>query len=189
MDWKLNPVIFQRTAIGPNRGGSVCVQDHKAVSRLLQLAARSICISNRCIPPRLVTSEGLCEPLLGPDRQSPITGPSTASPCDIAGPGVENPAMVPSTLRDAIRIPTANTGDNPGSNQSDSTDDHPPQLAVWPISGKYIEMESFRRKLCHYYSSQDVSKLTNLMTHSSANGTAGVLNGVQIPFLDLLVRL
>ena len=60
-----------------------------------------------------------------------------------------------------------------------------PQLAVWPISGKGTEVKSFRRKLQHYSSNQQESRLIDLTTHSSESGIASVIEGVQIPFADL----
>ena len=60
-----------------------------------------------------------------------------------------------------------------------------PQLAVWHISGKGTEVKSFRRKLQHYSSNQQESRLIDLTTHSSESGIAGVIERVQIPFADL----
>ena len=60
-----------------------------------------------------------------------------------------------------------------------------PQLAVWHISGISSEVKTFQKKLQHSSSSHGGLKQTSHMTHSLANGTAGVLNGVLIHFLDL----
>ena len=60
-----------------------------------------------------------------------------------------------------------------------------PPLAVWPISGKSIEVTSFRRKLQHYYSSREDSKRTSHMTPCLTSGIAGVIDGIQIPFQAL----
>ena len=57
-----------------------------------------------------------------------------------------------------------------------------PQLAVWHISGKDIESRSFRRKLPLSCSNPGGLRQISLTTHSSGNGIAGVVHGVQIPF-------
>ena len=76
MDWKLNPAWFSKIdqlwgpIEGPNRGRFVCNQDHKAAPSLLQLAARSLCSSNRCLSTGLVTQERVCEPSMVPRSHS-----------------------------------------------------------------------------------------------------------------------
>ena len=60
-----------------------------------------------------------------------------------------------------------------------------PQLAVWHISGRDIEVNAFRRKLQTSRSNRGEPKPTNHMTRCSPSGNAGVLNGVQIQFLVL----
>ena len=60
-----------------------------------------------------------------------------------------------------------------------------PQLAIWHISGRDTEVSSFQRKLQTSCLVPGGLKLTSPMTHFLPNGTAGVLNGVQIPFLVL----
>ena len=60
-----------------------------------------------------------------------------------------------------------------------------PQLAVWHISGRDTEINSFRKMLWTSCSAPGGPKQTNPMTHSLLSGIAGVLNGVQIPFLAL----
>ena len=61
----------------------------------------------------------------------------------------------------------------------------PPQLAVWPISGRNTEVKSFQRKLRHYSLKRGGPRPISLTTHSSTSGVAGVTEGVQIPFVDL----
>ena len=60
-----------------------------------------------------------------------------------------------------------------------------PQLAVWHISGRDIEANSFQRKLQTSCLVPGELKQTSPTTHYLPNGIAGVLNGVQIPFLLL----
>ena len=68
-------------------------------------------------------------------------------------------------------------------------DQHPsrllPQLAVWHISRRDTLVNTFQRRLHHSCSSHGAQKQINLTTHSLGDGIAGVVNGVQIPFLAL----
>lgn len=63
-DWKLNPIIFQR--IDHIYGLPFCIPAHTPVPTLLQLAARSLCESNRCLFPGFVVDQGICQSPLGP---------------------------------------------------------------------------------------------------------------------------
>ena len=60
-----------------------------------------------------------------------------------------------------------------------------PQLAVWHISGRDTETNNFLRKLQTSCSTHGGQKLTGPMIHCFQSGVAGVLQGIQIPFLDL----
>jgi hypothetical protein len=60
-----------------------------------------------------------------------------------------------------------------------------PQLAVWSISGKSTNTNSFRRKLrnsCSHHGGRNPPKHTS---HNSRSGLAGVVQGASIPFLAL----
>jgi len=59
-----------------------------------------------------------------------------------------------------------------------------PQLAVWPISGRNLEVEVFQRQLKSSYLPPGEAKHPKPMTHTSRSGWAGVLNGALIPFQD-----
>ena len=110
-----------RSPTGANTGGPVRIQDYQTVPSLLQLAARSLCSSNRCIPPGLVPQQGLCEPTMVSDRQSPITGSSPAGPGDTSGTSLEDAAMVSSVTRDVGRLPTGDRPELSHSNEYGST--------------------------------------------------------------------
>ena len=59
-----------------------------------------------------------------------------------------------------------------------------PQLAVWPVSGRSLEVETFQRLLRSSSSSLGGQKHPEPMTPTSGSGWAGVLNGMWIPFQD-----
>ena len=52
------------STLGPTGSGPICFLAIHPVLTLLQLAARSICRSSRCIPPDVDTHEGVCQPTL-----------------------------------------------------------------------------------------------------------------------------
>jgi len=59
-----------------HKGKSVCNETNYKVQPLFQLAARSLCTSNRHIPPRLVSGERLCQPTLEP-AEDPLSDRSS----------------------------------------------------------------------------------------------------------------
>ena len=62
---------------------------------------------------------------------------------------------------------------------------HEVQLAAWPICGNHVKRENFRKKLLAsswHHGEQSPRAIT---THSFTSGSAGVTNGVEIPFRDL----
>ena len=60
-----------------------------------------------------------------------------------------------------------------------------PQLAIWPVSGNDLLTATFQKRLLSSCHSLGEQSQPNLMTHTSGNGSAGVLKGVEIPFQDL----
>ena len=59
-----------------------------------------------------------------------------------------------------------------------------PQLAVWPVSGISLDVETFQSQLKSLSSHPGGVKHPELMTPISKSGWAGVLNEVVIPFQD-----
>ena len=64
-----------------------------------------------------------------------------------------------------------------------------PQLAIWSISGRDSAAKAFQAKLQTLSSNHGEQRLTSLTTHSLGDGIAGVLNGAQIHFQGLWVKL
>ena len=119
----------------PTGSGSLCNSPVFPVPTLLQLAARSICRSNRCISPSLDPHQGVCQPSLESSRQDthPVVN-STSYHC-AGGSSVEGTTMVPCSPTHANRLPETNNN----RNEDNGT--------VWHISGKDTEANSFWRKL------------------------------------------
>ena len=59
------------------------------------------------------------------------------------------------------------------------------QLAVWPISGDHAKTDSFLKVLQASSWHHGGQNLTVATTHSFTSGSAGVVNGIEIPFMDL----
>jgi hypothetical protein len=187
LDYQLNPVLFNKIVslcMGSNSNGPICISADHSVPTLFQLAARSLCSGNKCLPVGLVSYTGLCQPTLEYDREGSVTGQNPTGMHCVSGTSLEDTAIVPST---ATCAGSSTTSDN---TQSDSTEQgpnesNPTTIAMWHISGRIMEARSFRKKLPHSYSSLGEPRLTDLMTHSSGSGIACVIQGVQIPFLVL----
>ena len=59
------------------------------------------------------------------------------------------------------------------------------QLAAWPISGVHVKQKAFQNKLQNSSWLPGENPHTKITTHSFTSGSAGVSNGIEIPFLDL----
>ena len=183
IDWRLNPAIFAKIdhLFGPLK---VDLFATRLSTQPLQLAARSLCRSHRCLSPELDSSQGLCQSpwnLIG--KAISQVQPQQARIVLVAPVWRTQPwyPILLSTLIDYPRIITPaveiTTSQPPPSMF--------PQLAVWHISGRDTETNSFLRKLQTSYSTHGGQKPTGPTTHCFQSGVADVLQGIQIPFLDL----
>ena len=59
------------------------------------------------------------------------------------------------------------------------------QLAAWPISGDPAKQEAFQRELQSSSCAHGERSPSPPTTHSFTSGSAGALNGIEIPFMDL----
>ena len=85
------------------------------MSTLFQLATRSLCISNRCLSPRLVNTERVCQPSLEPNRPCPGKGsvPTSQDTCSSSSTSMES-TKVPNPFGNADRlfVPTTAAGNH-----------------------------------------------------------------------------
>jgi len=66
--------------------------------------------------------------------------------------------------------------------------DFQPQLAMWPISGRSLEVEVFQRQLKSSYLHPGGAKHPKPMIHTSRSSWAGVLNGVSILKISIVAN-
>ena len=59
------------------------------------------------------------------------------------------------------------------------------QLAAWPISGNRAKPEAFQKSLQNFYWHHGVQNPKPAATHSFTSGSAGIISGIEIPFMDL----
>ena len=97
-----------RSTLGPTGSGPICFSDIYPVPTLLQLAARSICRSNRCIPPDVDSHEGVCQPTLESCGQDIISDSDTTGGCCTHSSSLEITAVVSNPAIDADRLPPVN---------------------------------------------------------------------------------
>ena len=83
------------------RSGHVRITSDSSVPSLFQLAARSLCSSNRCIPAGLVSNQGVCKPAVEPDRSGSVQSTDGQGSHCLGGTSLEDTAMVPPTTADA----------------------------------------------------------------------------------------
>ncbi len=123
LEARLTSLSTNPSALGPIGGGFVCLQTDNTVPSLFQLAARSICGSNRCLPPSLDGAQGICKSTMEFGGTSGSTGPGSASLAGPSSTSVEDPALVPNSTGDAGRCPTP---DSPTETSNKSlTDENP----------------------------------------------------------------
>jgi len=95
-DWKLSPLIFPRIqetfgpSSGPDCNSSVC-----PVPSLLQLAARSVSRSDRCVPPSVDSHQGVCQSFMELNRQDTGSSTNSTSQHSAGSTSVEVSTMVP----------------------------------------------------------------------------------------------
>ena len=135
-----SPVQEDYQSLWSNRSGPICISSDRTVPSLFQLAARSICSGNRCLPAGLVSDTGLCQPTLEYDRTGPIPGPSTAGVHCSRGTSVEDTTMVPTSSAHAhcTSLSDQTQTDNVESGPSESI---PPASRVAYLRERYRDQE------------------------------------------------
>ena len=114
-----------RSTLGPTGSGPICFSAIYPVPTLLQLAARSICRSNRCIPPDVDTLEGVCHPTLESCGQDIISDSDTTGGCCTHSSSLEITAVVSNPAIDADRLPSVNNNRQSGDVRSGPICDAP----------------------------------------------------------------
>ena len=87
---------------------------------LLQLVARSICTSNRCLPSELGKHKVLCKSPLEPGGQSTDKSAGLANSASTSRPCLEDTTMVPNSTSRAHRSPSVDNSGTRGSGQRGS---------------------------------------------------------------------
>ncbi len=101
---------------------------------LFQLAARSICSGNRCLPPCLDGAQGICKSAMEFGGTSGSTGSGTASLTGASSTSMEDLASVPNSTGYAGRCPTP---DSPTETSNKSlTEKNPTASRLAHIRGK-----------------------------------------------------
>ncbi len=123
LETRLTSLSTNPSTLGPNGGGFVCLQTDNTVPSLFQLAVRSICSGNRCLPPSLDGAQGICKSAMEFGGTSGSTGLGSASLAGASSTSVEDPSLVPNSTGDAGRCPTP---DSPTETSDKSlTDENP----------------------------------------------------------------
>ena len=146
---------------------------------LFQLAARSICNGNRCLPAELVSDTGYANPpwsMIG----LVLSQVQAQQACIVLVAPVWKEQPWYPLLHMLIALPYVIRHGQCWDPLSLF-----PQPVVWHISGRDTETRSFRRKLPHCCSNPGELRPIDHTTHSSGSGFAGVIQGIQIPFLVL----
>ena len=123
-----------------HRSGPFCLTSDCTVPSLFQLVARSLCSGNRCLPAGLVSGQGVCQPTLGFDRQSPVQGPERPSPDCSSGTSLEDTALVSTTPTD-VNISSMPDQTQSGKAVQRSRGSHPSTSHVAYLRERYRDQE------------------------------------------------
>ena len=100
-----DPVQENCQSLWSNTSRPICIPPDCTVPSLFQLAARSLCSSNRCFSAGLVSDTGICQSSVESNRASPVTGSGATGLYHSGGTSLEDTTLVPTTSRYAEGIP------------------------------------------------------------------------------------
>ena len=173
--------------IWSDRSASVCIQADIPGSTVFHLETRPPDRSNRCLPTKIESVSGICKSTMGVNCSNTIRSSVPEGRCGFDSSSMENTGMVSNVVVISgwypYRLPVHRevvwqVHPVPSLFQGDTI-----QLAAWPILGKAAKRENFLSKLqASSWHHGDPSR-TQTTTHSFTSGSAGVIQGIEIPFL------
>ena len=169
------------------RNGLFCHQDVHPATQVLQLAPRPSSPGHRCLSSAVGGPE-LCQPPLDFDTSGAFRSEEPESQHCTNSPGMENTSLVrPNSFVTLNRLSNHTT--NAGHHDIVQVNRVPlpvrgneVQLAAWPILGVPAKQEAYQRELQSSSWHHGVPSRSQLMTHSLANGNAGVTNVGVVPW-------
>ena len=93
--------------MGTTGGGPVCNSSVYTTVSFLQLETGPTGRGNGCFQPGLGLHQGVCEPSMVPNRESPVTSEEPTSCVNPSGSCVEGPTLVPCPTGNAVRLSSA----------------------------------------------------------------------------------
>ena len=171
------------------KSGLVCIQTDSPIASLLQLETRPASRSNGCFLAGLETQDWVCQLTLVPYGESSESSDETGNPDRPSGSSVEGSTLVPSPSESIVGVPST----DPLTSRPDS---EPLRTGAAGTDAPASRVAYLREKFNESSLSEEASiqvccwppggpSQASLMTHTSGNGLAGVLNEVPIPFQDL----
>ena len=156
----------------------VCISPVHSTTSLLQLEARSPGRGNRCIHPAVGEVQRLCEPPWCLVGRVPSQVQQQQAQVILVAPVWKGQSLYPVLLEMLYdypqQLPCTLSLFQWASNVNQM--DLLPLLAIWPVSGKNLDVEDFWRQLKSSYLHPGGEKHPEPMTHTSRNGWVGVLN-------------
>ena len=114
-------ICTNKPAVWPTGSGPICNPAFNSMPTLLQLVARSICRSHRCLSSELGSPQGLCQPSMELDRQNHISSSiSTGKDCP-GSSSLENATMVSDSPDHTDRLSQNHLSSSRNNNQSTSS--------------------------------------------------------------------
>ena len=187
LDAEHNSVQADISTLPQHERRPVCVTADLPVTEILQLEARPASGSDGCPPTGLEGTIGYANPpwnLVG--RVLSMVEHQEASLILVAPIWPSQP-WYPKLLSQLVEIPLRIQPQRGLmlETREGCLPEVRPQLAVWPISGNATQARAFLKGLQTSSCLHGDGSHPNHMTHFVESGSAGVLNGIQIPFQDL----
>ena len=135
--------------MGSTGGRVVCITHVHLASTLLQLETRSISRGNRCLQPAMRTAESSCELSLVPNLQGSHTSEEPSGSDNSHSSSMDGLTLVPYSAGMLYDYPRQ-LPCSPSLFQQVSDMklmDLLPQPAIWPISGRSLDVTTFQSQL------------------------------------------
>ena len=191
-DWMVQPSVFRKIdrRTGPLEVDLFASRLTHQLPQFFSLKPDPLAIATDAFLLDWGSTEGICKPSMGVDRQSPITSTGANGRPGTSSTSLERSDMVPNTVGYADQLPPllipqidnlmvqVHQGGGGGWHGPQLA----PQLAVWHISGDVMKQKHFQKRLrtscCHPGGRNPPPRMILCLE----NGQAGVWKGIQIPF-------
>ena len=166
-------------------GRPACILSHPSTTLILQLEARPLSRSHRCLHSELEPASGLCQSSLVPDITTLAKIQWEKAKIVLVSPLWRSQPWYPILLQllegFPLIIPIQKNIVISPTQQEFIMPSGVPQLVVWPLSGVPADRKAFQQRLHNYWKLHGEARQLQSMNPSSNSRIVGVRNGIGIP--------